>query len=322
MLKKRITVWTALVCAAMLLAGAAAAAPVYAVSDDVTGKGWEPPKKKKVWMKIVSVKKGGKKKGDKFELRKGARQALYKYDTLQGACADDGYGYYTLFNRKKDKCRLVKVRLKDMKVIKVSRALAVNHGNSLTYDSKRGRLVVCHGDKGTWKITLVDPKKLKVIGTRKIRIGKSVPGMPKKVRRQFNGITAIAYNAKRDVYVARIKDEHNLVILTSKFKVKRYMKACGKSDMLFQGMDSYGDYIFDCQSFDKKHKYNLITIRNWKGKVVSRVKIRRKAGLELEEVYHDGPVFYAGFYYTTNQYHDDKKYRVKRYGYLYRIPKL
>ena len=313
--RKRCAV-TAMLTVLIVLAGSVTA---YAADNAVTGKGWKPAKKK-ITAKMSRVSRNGK----RFELRKAAGETLYKYDTVQGMCADDeGHGFYTLFNRKTDKCKLVKVSLEDMKVLKVSKALKVHHGNSLTFDTRRRRLVVANGDNGTWKITLVNPKNLKVIKNKKVKCPKKVKGMPKKVRRRFNGITAIAYNAKRDVYVARLKDEHNMVILTPKFKVKRYFKAQGKNEkMLFQGLDSYGDYTLDCESFTGKARYNVIVIRNWKGKVVSKVKIPPKGGLELEEVYHVGSRFYVGFYFTTNQKHDEKKYRVKRYNYFYRIRNL
>ena len=315
-MRRRRLALTALITTVMMVVGTMVS--MAAMSDEESGRNWKPPKKKNVTVKMVRLTRDGK----RFELRKAARQTLYKYDTIQGACADNGYIYYTMYNRDVEKCKIVKVRIKGRKVVKVSKALKVQHGNSLTYDTRRDRLVVAHGDGGTWKISLLNPKTLKVTAVKRLKLPKKVSGMPKKVHRQFNGITAIAYNARRDVYVARLKDEHNFLILTNKFKIKRYLKVAGKSDMVCQGLDSYGDYTLEALSFNKKYRYNLIVIRNWKGKVVSRVKVPRKSGLELEEVFHDGDVFYAGFYFTTNQYHDDRRHHVKRYNFLYRLPKL
>lgn len=70
-----------------------------------------------------------KKNGAAFDFRKAAKQKLYRYDTLQGACADDGIAYLTLYNRNVEKCKIVKVDLDTLKVIKVSKPLPVYHAD-------------------------------------------------------------------------------------------------------------------------------------------------------------------------------------------------
>lgn len=63
-----------------------------------------------------------------FEIRSAARQKVYGYDTLQGSCSDGFFGYFALYNRTKENCKIVKVRLSDGAVAKVSGALDVVHG--------------------------------------------------------------------------------------------------------------------------------------------------------------------------------------------------
>lgn len=46
-----------------------------------------------------------------FDYRSAAGEKLYGYDTLQGACANAGYAYLTLYNRNVENCKIVKVNL-------------------------------------------------------------------------------------------------------------------------------------------------------------------------------------------------------------------
>ena len=58
-----------------------------------------------------------------YNLRVAAGEKLFGYDTFQGACSDGTNAYYILYNRTVEKCKIVKVRLKDFKLVKVSSAL-------------------------------------------------------------------------------------------------------------------------------------------------------------------------------------------------------
>ena len=81
------------------------------------------------------------KNGRFFDYRTEAGQVLYGYDTLQGACANNGYAYLTLYNRTVEKCKIVKVHLASLTVIKVSKALPIYHGNNLTYNTRKNLIV-------------------------------------------------------------------------------------------------------------------------------------------------------------------------------------
>lgn len=79
----------------------------------------------------LSKMKVGKKT---FEIRSAARQKVYGYDTLQGSCSDGTFGYFALYNRTVENCKMVKVRLSDGTVVKVSGVLDMAHANDLTYN--------------------------------------------------------------------------------------------------------------------------------------------------------------------------------------------
>lgn len=260
--------------------------------------------------------------GVTFNLTAAAKQKLYSYDTLQGFCTAKGYGYFSLYNRTKNKSKIVKVNMSTMQVVKVSGAKKIYHANSMTYNTRTNQIIIANGAPKHKRITIVYASNLKTKGNKTIKLPKKVAGMKKKTRKKYAGISAIAYNESKNVYVARMRKTNNLLILNSKFKVKKYIVLKGKAKLLYQGLDTYGNYTLDCQSFKGSKKYSLITIRNWNGGVVSKITIPKGKGLELEEVSHDGNTFYAGFYYTTNQKHDDKKHKVKRTNYIYRIENI
>jgi hypothetical protein len=260
-----------------------------------------------------------RKDGVFFDFRKEAGQKLYKYDTLQGACANEGYFYLTLYNRNVEKCRIVKVRIDDLKVVKVSRPLAVYHANSLTYNTRKDLIVAaCCQVKGK-RAVFVDPESLKVVGKKEIRLTKKIP---RKVRKKYRGFTAIAYNEKHDCYIGRLRDDNNVIVFNGSLKPLRYVKLVGKKAFLLnQSMDSAGDYIYDVRSFKGKHKYSMVTIHTLNGRKVGALKFAfgHSPGNELQCIFHDGGRFYAGFYYTTSQRHDNKKHHVRRTNTLYKL---
>lgn len=266
-----------------------------------------------------------KKNGKVFNFRKAAKQKLYRYDTLQGACADSGYAYLSLYNRNVEKCKIVKLDLATLKVIKVSKPLPIYHANNLTYNTKRDLIAAtCCRVKGK-RVVFIDPDKLTVRSKKTIRLTKKVKHLPKSVRKNYQGFTAIAYNEKHNCYVGRLRGDNNVIIFNGKMKPLRYVRLSGKKAFLLnQGMESVGNYIYDVRSFKGKHKYNMVTIHTLSGKYVGKMKFPRgkSPGNELQCIFHDGKQFYAGYYFSTSQYNDTKKNHVNRVNRLYRLRNL
>lgn len=260
--------------------------------------------------------------GEAFDFRAAAGQKLYGYDTLQGACANGGFAYLTLYNRLVENCKIVKVNLATLKVVKVSDALPVYHANNLTYNTRKNLiLATCCRIKGK-RAVFIDPVSLKVVSVRDIKLTKKVKNLPKSVRRKYKGFTAIAYNAKKNCYVGRLRGNNNVIIFNGNLKPVRYVKLKGKkTGLLNQGMDSVGNYIYDVRSFKGKYKYSMVTVHTLSGKFAGQVKFPygKAPGDELQCIFHDGGKFYAGIYYTTSQIHDYAKYSVNRTNKLYRL---
>ena len=260
--------------------------------------------------------------GKMFNLTTAAGQKLYGYDTLQGACANKGYGYFTLYNRKVNKVKLVKVRLKDMKVVKVSAALGICHANEITYNTKKNYIVVANGDPKPKRLTVISPSTLKIKFHKTISMKGKIKGMSKRQKKKFKGVSAIAYNAKHNCYICYIKGSHELLFLNTKFKPYKRVKENARTKMMYQGMDSYKDTIMVCQSFVKHKNYNLVTVYNMKGKKKAKFTIPKGNGHELETVFHDGRQFYAGFYRCYGASNDTKGSGIQRINYIYRITNL
>lgn len=280
-----------------------------------------------------------------MNLRLEANQSVYGYDTLQGSCYGRGYIYYLLWNRSVDKCKLVKLRGADRRVIRVSRPLKVYHGNDITYNTRTNRLVIAHARPDRKRLSVVNPNTLRIIKTHTITLPKNLPGADwSRVRRKggYNGFNNIAYNAKHRQYVVQLYGTRDFVLLNESFKPVRYIVPTGWDKQVYQGMDSFGDRIVVCNSPKGARRENVLTVYNWRGKYLSKVRLNRKC--ELESVYHAGSRLYVTYYRahwedyrwvlkTKTIRKNGKRVRVRTYGvkwgrylnrdsYIYRVTGL
>ncbi len=254
------------------------------------------------------------KKKKVFEIRKWADQKMFQYDTLQGSCTDGTYAYYLLFNRKVSKCKIVKVKRSNLKVVQVSGALDVAHGNDMTYDSHRKRLVIVHSTGVDPKrLTSVDPQSLGIIESKHVQIPKKLAGGSIADANGATAFSGVAYSSGRKQYVVLLSHNYNFVILDSDLEPVRYVKAGKKYNYVMQGIDATDDYIMVAQSpKTSKQKYNIITVYDWDGRYISKINVKK--GYEIESIYHVGSKYYAGFYrsyYKTRYKNVIKKVKVK-----------
>ena len=287
---------------------------------NTSGKGWKTPKGKK----SLSLTLCRNTDGSFFDLTAQAGQKLYDYDTLQGATAGKGYGYFSLYNRKVNKAKIVKVHLSDMKVVKVSAALDIKHANELAYNGRKNIIVVANSDPTAKRLSIINANTLTLQHHKTISTSGKIKGMSKKQRKKFQGVGAIAYNENKNCYICRMRKTNDLLFLDSNFKPTKRVKQKSKiSGMLYQGLDSHKDCIMVCQSFKGSKKYNVITVYNMKGKYLARFTMGiGKPALELETVFHDGNQFYAGFYSCFGAKTDDQKLGIERVNSIYRINNL
>lgn len=241
-----------------------------------------------------------KKKKKSFELRKNTKQTLYKYDTLQGGCTDGTYGYFIMFNRKVDKCKVAKIKLSNLKVVKVSSAMKLDHGNDMAYNPDTKKLVVLHTDPNRKRISILNKGTLKLESTRDIVIPDELIGASDKERKAIKGFSGVAYSTKRKQYVLRQQGSANLIICDKNLNPVSYVKISSPSYQ-YQGMDITDDYVLLGRSGS-----NAVSVYTLEGEKVTDIKL--PGVYELENIFHVGNQFYTGFYcshYTT--YYTKKK---------------
>lgn len=256
--------------------------------------------KKKTVKKVV-------KKPQVFELRAQAKQAMYGYDTVQGSCTDGTYGYFCLYNRKVEKCKIAKVRLSDLKVVKVSGVLPVAHGNDIAYDAKRKRLAVVHTSSNAKRISLVSPGSLKVTKRVDVAVSKGLAGATDAQRKAVSGFCGIAYSKARDQYILLLNKSYDFLVLDGDLRPVRYAAAGGKNRFVYQGIDATDDYVLVGQSRHDSGRPNYLLVYDWEGTYLATVRLQR--GDELESLFHIGSKFYASFYrsYYKTTYTKEKK---------------
>lgn len=245
----------------------------------------------------------GKKKVSKkavFELRRAAKQKVTGYDTLQGSCYGNGYGYFALNNRTTGKSRIAKVNLSTMKLVKLSKVLSIHHANDMTFNSKRGYLVVAHSGGDERGLSVVNPSTLKVI--------KSVQ-LKKNVSRLFNasgagiknisGVSSIAYNAQRNCYVSTIMGKHDMLVLDADFKPIQVIALSEKSTGVYQNIEVGNDVIAVSTSAGGEQGGNYLWCYSWTGKLLNKVYVPK--AMELESVFLKGSKLYANFYLSGSK---------------------
>ena len=249
--------------------------------------------------------------GKAFELRSAAKQKVKKYDTLQGGTTYGNTGWFILYNRNVNKCKLVKVNMKKMKVTKVSKVLNVSHGNSVAYNPSTKTVAIAHGPYNYKKVTLVDPNTLTAKNTVTLSLPMGTEGVTKRRANYFKGIISLTYNYEHHVYVGKPKGQSGLIYFDNDLKAIRYVPLKVKGGQLYQGVDSIGDYNLVSQSPYKGKRYNKITVYDWSGKYLSTVNLCRR--YEVETIFHRDNALYAGYYrsYYVTYYLD--KWRIRVY---------
>lgn len=247
--------------------------------------------------------------GKKIEYRKLSKQKMYGYDTFQGACAHGKFSYHVLFNRNKQKCKIIKVRISNNKVVKKSKPLPLDHGNDLTYDSKRGRILCIHYGKHSRRISVIHPKTLKVLYYKDIKTPKKrLPGASTAFSKAIKGVTGIAYDKNTDEFICSIKGTRHFLVLNSDLNPVRVIKVPKLDPYMRQGFTVYKGFIVRAFSAEKKpYDENIIYIYDYDGNYIKSIRLGK--GFEIESVYFVGDKLYASTYHS---YFKKVKKRVKK----------
>ena len=189
---------------------------------------------------------------------------LKHFTVTQGACTDGKY-IYMVFERKRKKnqthrCKIVVYDPEKEKVVKVSGALMIGHGNDLCY--RDGILYITHSD-GKKVIHRVDAKTLK----KKKNI---------KVKGYFNGIACYGSG-----FILRVMGGREMVITNKNFKITRRFKT-NTNYKTSQGMTMDGKTILRGYSKLQSGENYLV---EYSIKGVEKNRLKLKIAGELEGVF-------------------------------------
>ncbi len=236
-------------------------------------------------------------KGKLYEYRDLAGQKVYGYDTFQGACSHGKYSWHVLFNRKNNKCRVIKVNMSTHKVVKVSKVLPLDHGNDLTYDEQRGRLVAVHYEPHPLRLSVIDPNTLKVTKVKNLKTPtERVSGASTSFSKSIKGVTGIGYDEQNDEYIVAIMGtRHYMALDAETFRILRVIKVPDLPPYVRQGMTVKNGFIIRSHSaYNKKYNQNILYVYDSAGNFIKTAKLG--TGYEIESVFFDGSRMFASTY--------------------------
>ena len=200
------------------------------------------------------------------------------YAVAQGSATDGTYAYHVLASSVTQNGRIIKVNLSNPADYKAGPVINLHHANGMTYDSKRGLLVACGYGGYRHQLTYINPDTLQIESqpTLKYTYAKNFSGMATNA--ENNGIAAIAYVPKYDVYVARSRGKVDGVPNSTRSAVNNIwvfdaesLEAIGHiftritSDYpeTYQSMDADERYVYFLLSPGDGQKKNIILALDW-----------------------------------------------------------
>ncbi len=262
------------------------------------------------YKKTIYVKKKGKKKKKKkkvtayrtkyrnFEIKTDSGVSESGYGLVQGAGTDGAYSYSAITKKGSDTyVKIVKTRLSDMKVVKTSGNLKLNHANDVTYDSVNGRLVVTHNTVNRKRVSFVNPSSLTVTGYKDINVPTTLKGATREQLSDIGGFASVTYMREgkyAGCYIAVISNYHNFLVLDNNFVPIEYVSVSAKYDsdqVYYQGVDAVGDRLY-VAVYPRSYSYkNMISVYDMDGEYKGTINLIK--GFELENVYHAGSTYYV-----------------------------
>lgn len=219
------------------------------------------------------------------DLRTYAGQKYNEYAVAQGGATDGVYAYILLVRSSNQYGRVAKVRMSDNALVAVSEVLPTTHGNGMTYDSRRNRLIVIgrdDTDTGRYKrqeITVIDANSMTVIQQKNADYSNYSGSSYFDGSQQDKGLGAISYSPKYDVYLAKQRDNNNLIAIDPDT-----LKAVGLIKTLVnqyggagQAMDGDDQFVYMLKSGYGSSNTNIILTLDWNGDVLIGDNGYRKA---------------------------------------------
>ncbi len=212
-----------------------------------------------------------------LSLRKILGEPNSGYAVAQGAATDGKYAYYVMASSSTQKGRILKINLTNKKDYKAGPVIGLHHANGMTYDSKRKVLVAVGYGAYRHQLTFIDPNTLKITKQSNLKYSYAgkISGMAKNA--ENNGIAAIAYVPKYDVYVARSRGKGSYSNTTGSannniwvFNASNleavghiFTKVCSDYPETYQSMDADERYVYFLLSPGSGQKKNIVLALDW-----------------------------------------------------------
>ena len=236
-----------------------------------------------------------------YEIKRASGLSESGYRANQGGGTDGTYSYHALCKKGSSTyVKIVKTRLKDMKVVKVSKDLKLHHANDITYDPVHKRLVVTHNAVKRKRVTFINPKTLKSMGYKDIKIPTTLKGATKSQLSAVKGFASVTYmtGGKYAVnYIGIISGNHNFLVLDKNFKPIEYITVDTKfngSQIYYQGADNIGDKLYVVVYPRKKSRRDFIIAYDMDGNFKGKINLLK--GYETENMFHAGNAQYMTLY--------------------------
>lgn len=196
------------------------------------------------------------------------------YSVAQGAATDGIYAYYMMASSSNQKGRILKVNLGNSADYMAGPVIDIHHANGMTYDSKRKQLVAV--GYGAWRqqLSFIDPNSLTLVSQQEISYPYEIEGVTAAGKQ--NGIAAIAYIKKYNVYVARSRGRDNgvgdsylnndiWVINADNLNVigHIFVHVTGSYPETYQSMDADEKYVYYLLSPGSGQGNNIILCLDW-----------------------------------------------------------
>lgn len=206
--------------------------------------------------------------GKVMDLKDLAGEPRTGYAVVQGGCSDGVYAYYLMVKNTTQMGRVLKVRIKDNAVVKVSSILNIYHGNGMTYDSRRKLLVVTSKGSRRQELTMIDAGTLQITRQENVKytyFKDAEKGLTPE--RQDFGLSAIAYNSYYDCYIALARKTHDLIVFDpDDLQATAYIQTAISSAYpgTYQAMDADDQYVYLLLSpYGNSQKKNRILALDW-----------------------------------------------------------
>lgn len=211
------------------------------------------------------------------DLREYAGQTRGGYAVAQGGATDGQYAYVLLVSSSNQYGRLAKVSVSNpSNLAAVSEVLPTTHGNGITYDSRRNRIVVIgrdDADTGRYRrqeITVIDAASLSSSPLMQQNLNYSNYSEDNSYftsKQRERGLGAISYSPKYDVYIAKQRDYNNLIVIdpdTLK-AIGLIMTRVNQHGGSGQAMDGDDQFVYMLKSSYGSGNTNVLFALDWNG---------------------------------------------------------